>query len=177
MSSQVQQRIEELREKIREHDYRYYVLAEPVISDQEYDFLLKELEKLENENPDLITPDSPTQRVGKDLVKDFKPVVHMIPMLSLSNTYSEDELVEFDRRVREGLPANENVEYVVEYKIDGASVSLHYVDGKLVTAATRGDGVVGEEITSNIKTLRTIPLTIKKIISTEFTLNNIEVRG
>ena len=104
MAKSVQKRIEELREQIREYDYRYYVMAEPIISDLEYDMLIKELESLENENPYLITPDSPTQRVGTDLTKEFKPVTHIIPMLSLSNTYSEKELYEFERRVKEGLP-------------------------------------------------------------------------
>lgn len=174
--SSIELKIEQLRDQIREHDYRYYVLADPVISDQEYDFLLKELEKLEQENPGLVTPDSPTQRVGKDLTKDFNPVEHVIPMLSLANTYNEEELFDFDRRVREALPENEKVEYVVELKIDGASVSLHYVNGKLVTGATRGDGTVGEEITANVKTIRSIPLKLKKA-KTKFSLNDIEVRG
>src|SRR5690606_34500357 len=174
---QVERIIEELREKIREHDYNYYVLAEPVISDQEYDELMKKLEKLEAENPDLITPDSPTQRVGKDLTKDFKPVVHKIPMLSLANTYNETELFDFDRRVRDALPKGEVVEYVVEPKIDGASVSLHYVNGNLITAATRGDGMVGEEITNNVKTIRSVPLKLKKSKSIQYSLNDFEVRG
>jgi DNA ligase (NAD+) len=177
MAMQVQKRIEEIREQIREHDYRYYILAEPVISDQEYDALMKELEKLESENPDLITPDSPTQRVGADLTKEFKPVTHLIPMLSLANTYSEDELFDFDRRVREGLPSGEKVEYVVEPKIDGASVSLHYIDNYLNTAATRGDGVIGEEITNNVKTIRSIPLRLKRSTSDSYSFSNIEVRG
>ncbi len=125
----------------------------------------------------MITPDSPTQRVGTDLTKDFKPVTHLIPMLSLANTYNEDELFDFDRRVREGLPGSEKVEYVVEPKIDGASVSIHYIDGYLVTAATRGDGVVGEEITNNVKTIRSVPLRLKKNSSLPYSFSNIEVRG
>lgn len=173
----VEKIIEELRDKIREHDYNYYILAEPVISDQEYDELMKQLEKLEAENPDLITPDSPTQRVGKDLTKDFKPVVHKIPMLSLANTYNEEELFDFDRRVREALPQGETVEYVVEPKIDGASVSLHYLNGNLKTAATRGDGMVGEEITNNVKTIRSVPLRLKKSKSIPYSLSDFEVRG
>ncbi len=162
MSTRIEKKIEELREKIRQYDYEYFIKAEPSISDQEYDMLVKELEKLENENPELITPDSPTQRVGKDLTKEFKPVTHKVPMLSLANTYNEEELFDFDRRVREGLPKDEKVEYVVEMKIDGASVSLNYVDGILKTAATRGDGFVGEEITNNAKTIRSIPLRLNK---------------
>ncbi len=177
MPGKVEKRIEELREIIREHDYKYYVLAEPVISDQEYDALIKELEKLEAENPQLITPDSPTQRVGKDLTKDFKQVEHKVPMLSLANTYNEEELFDFDRRVRSALPEGEKIEYVVEPKIDGASVSLHYVNGYLQTAATRGDGTVGEEITANVKTIRSVPLKIKENKSIKNSLSDIEVRG
>ena len=177
MSSSVQKKIESLREKIREHDYYYYVLAEPVVSDKEYDRLYKELKKLENEHPELITPDSPTQRVGSDLTKEFKPVTHKIPMLSLSNTYSQKELFDFDKRIKDGLPENEKVEYIVELKIDGASVSLNYVDGILKTAATRGDGTVGEEITSNVKTIRSIPIILNKISSLPYELKDFEVRG
>ena len=177
MPVNIKKKIEVLREIIREHDHRYYVLAEPSISDYEYDKLIKELEKLEAENPGLITPDSPTQRVGKDLTKDFKPVSHQVPMLSLANTYSEEELFDFDRRVKEALPPNEKVEYVVEMKMDGASVSINYVNGYLKTAATRGDGTVGEEITTNIKTIRTVPLKLKKVSALPFNLDNIEVRG
>ena len=160
MSSTLEKKIEELRKEIREHDYKYYVLAEPSVSDEYYDKLVKELEKLENDNPHLITPDSPTQRVSKDLTKEFKPVAHKIPMLSLANTYDEQDLYDFDRRVKEALPPGEKVEYVVEYKIDGASVSLNYVNGLLNTAATRGDGTIGEEITNNVKTIRSVPLKI-----------------
>jgi len=177
MSASAKKRIEELREQIREHDHKYYVLAEPTISDQEFDLLVKELERLEGENPGLITPDSPTQRVGKDITKDFKPVQHQVPMLSLANTYNEEELFDFDRRVREALPEGEKVEYVVEMKIDGASVNLNYVDGYLKTAATRGDGTTGEEITVNVKTIRSVPLKLKKTKSTPYKLSNIEVRG
>lgn len=177
MNKQIEKKIEELREKIREHDYKYYVLYEPAISDKEYDKLVKELEKLEEENPDLVTPDSPTQRVGKDLTKVFKPVQHIAPMLSLSNTYNADELYDFDRRVKEGLPKGENVEYVVEFKIDGASVSLRYTDGYLKTAATRGDGFIGEEVTNNVKTIKSIPLKLKKHSSIPYSLDDFEVRG
>lgn len=175
--SSSKKRIEELRDLIRDHDYRYYVLAEPAVSDRDYDLLVKELEKLEEENPSLVTPDSPTQRVGKDLTKDFKPVQHQVPMLSLANTYNEEELFDFDRRVREALPEDETVEYVVEMKIDGASVSINYVDGYLQTAATRGDGTTGEEITTNVKTIRSVPLKLKKNGSVPYELKNIEVRG
>ncbi len=173
----IEEKIELLREQIREHDYKYYVLADPSIGDEDYDKLIKNLEKLENENPHLITPDSPTQRVGKDLTKVFNPVTHKIPMLSLANTYNEEELLDFDRRVREALSKDEKIEYVVELKIDGASVSLHFFNGYLNTAATRGDGFVGEEITTNVKTIKAVPLKLKKTSSIPYSLKDIEVRG
>ncbi len=172
-----QQRIEELRELIREHDYNYHVLAQPSITDFEYDQLINELIQLEKDHPQLITPDSPTQRVGSDLTKEFKPVQHKIPMLSLSNSYSEEELFDFDRRVREGLPNNETPEYVCELKIDGLSVSLRYINGRLNVAATRGDGTTGEEVTNNVKTIRAVPLIIKKPLSVKMKLTEFEVRG
>lgn len=177
MSSSVEKKIKELREQILKHDYSYYVLVEPVISDENYDKLVKELEKLENENTHLITPDSPTQRVGKDITKEFNPVKHKIPMLSLANTYDQQDLFDFDRRVKESLLESEKVEYVVELKIDGASVSINYVDGFLKTAATRGDGTVGEEVTNNIKTIRSIPLKIDLSKEKKYKLKNFEVRG
>ncbi len=177
MSSDIKQRLNSLKDEIRDHDYNYYVSADPVISDEEYDTLVNELEKLESKYPELITPDSPTQRVGKDLTKDFPHVTHKIPMLSLANTYNEEELFDFDKRVRNALPENEKVEYIVELKIDGASVSLNYVDGVLKTAATRGDGTIGEEITTNVKTIMTIPLRLKRDDSVSYKLNNFEVRG
>ena len=177
MSSSIEKKIESLRERIRKHDYKYYVLAEPSVSDKEYDRLYNELQRLENEYPELITPDSPTQRVGSDLTKEFNPVIHKVPMLSLSNTYSQKELLDFDRRVKDALPDNDNIEYIVELKIDGASVSLNYVDGRLKTAATRGDGTVGEDITNNVKTIRSIPIILNKINSYPHKLKDIEVRG
>ena len=177
MPGKIEKEIEELRELIRDHDHRYYVLAEPAISDEEYDKLIKKLEKLEADNPHLIAPDSPTQRVGKDLTKNFKSVTHKIPMLSLANTYSEDELIDFDRKVREALPERENIEYVVELKIDGASVSLNYANGYLKTAATRGDGFVGEEITANVKTIKSVPLKLKNLKSTPYKFKDFEARG
>jgi DNA ligase (NAD+) len=177
MPGKIEKKIEELREIISEHDYKYNVLADPVVGDEEYDLLVKELEKLESEHPELITPDSPTQRVGKDLTKDFKPVTHKVPMLSLANTYNEEELFDFDKKVRSGLSANEKVEYIVEPKIDGASVSINYVNGYLKTAATRGDGTVGEEITVNVKTIKSVPLRLKKPKSIKYHLNDFEARG
>jgi DNA ligase (NAD+) len=177
MSSPIEKKIETLRQQIRGHDYKYYVLAQPTLSDEEYDKLLKELDSLEKEHPELISPDSPTQRVGSDLTKEFKPVEHKIPMLSLSNTYSEEELFDFDRRVKDGLADGEKVEYLVELKIDGASVSINYVNGVLKTAATRGDGTSGEEITNNVRTIKSIPLKIKKDNSIPYKLDDFEVRG
>ena len=177
MASTIKKKIESLRDEIRKHDYNYYILNQPTIGDERYDKLVKELEKLEAENPELITPDSPTQRVSKDLTKEFKAVKHKVPMLSLANTYSEEELNDFDRRVREALPENEKVEYTVEFKIDGASVSLNYINGMLKTAATRGDGIVGEEITANVKTIKSIPLKLTNREKLPHKLNDIEVRG
>ncbi len=172
----IKERIDFLRNEINKHDYHYYVLSQPIITDFEYDQLYKELEKLEAENPQYITPDSPTQRVGNDLTKDFRPVSHTFPMLSLANTYTEEDLLDFDKRIKKDLNVNE-LEYVVEYKIDGASISLRYVDGKLITAATRGDGSIGEDVTNNIKTIRSIPLKINKDLIEKNDLKDFEARG
>ena len=170
MNENPKEQIEKLREKINYHNHKYYVLAEPEISDYEFDMLMNKLIELEKKAPELITPDSPTQRVGSDLTKIFNPVEHKTPMLSLANTYSKDELVAFDQRVKNSLDENEKIEYVVELKIDGVSASLHYENGYLVRAATRGDGKIGEEITNNIRTIRSIPLRVKE-------KNPFEVRG
>ncbi len=177
MPNPLRKRIQQLSDELKYHDHRYYVLADPEITDLEYDMLYKELERLERENPELVLPDSPTRRVGSDLENDFKPVVHNYPMLSLANTYNEEELFDFDRRVREGLPQSEKIEYVVEYKIDGLSVSLRYQNGILVTGATRGDGVTGEDVTANVKTIRSIPLSVDTIHFTNESDGNFEVRG
>jgi DNA ligase (NAD+) len=177
MTSAIEKKVKELRDKISEHEYNYYVLAQPVISDYEFDLLVKELEKLEQENPLLITPDSPTQRVGSDLTKEFNDVRHKSPMLSLANSYNEDELFEFDRRNREGLPSDEKIEYAVELKIDGASVSIIYENGYYKIAATRGDGVTGEEITNNVKTIRSLPLKLNDNLIQKYELQSFEVRG
>jgi DNA ligase (NAD+) len=150
------QRIEKLRETIRYHDRKYYVEDAPEISDHEYDLLMKELEDLEKKHPDLVTPDSPTQRVGGEPLKAFAQVRHEIPMTSISNTYSHKELEEFDARVRKLLPGEE-IEYVAELKIDGLAVALMYEGGRFVQGATRGDGTVGEDVTANLRTLRSIP--------------------
>ena len=164
-----EQRIEELRSQIRNHDHRYYVKNDPVVSDYEYDSLLKELESLEEQFPDLITPDSPTQRVSGEAVKEFTSVEHKAAMLSLDNTYSFEELGEFHKRVLKKIP---QCKYVVEPKIDGLGVALVYEDGMFIRGATRGDGRVGEDVTFNLKTIRSIPLSIE-----DKRLGNIEVRG
>jgi DNA ligase (NAD+) len=154
------QEIEKLREEIRRHEYLYYVLDEPEISDAAFDRLLNRLKALEAENPKLVTQDSPTQRVGGAPREGFPSVHHARPMLSLDNAYSEEELREFDRRVRE-LAGREKVEYIAEHKFDGLSISLQYEDGMLARAVTRGDGMTGEDVTLNIRTIRSIPLRVE----------------
>lgn len=154
------ERISQLSEEIRQHNYRYYQLAEPVISDFEFDTLLKELETLEKEFPDLVSPNSPTRRVGGDITKEFSTVFHRYPMLSLENTYSEGEVRDFDARVTRLL--GESCEYVCELKIDGVSISLIYEKGRLVQAITRGDGVRGDDVTVNVRTIQSIPLLIEQ---------------
>ena len=150
-------RIEALRAEIRQHDRLYYTEAKPVISDQQYDRLMDELRGLEAERPELITPDSPTQRVGERPLEGFEHVRHAVPMLSIDNTYSAEELREFDGRVRRGLGQAE-YDYVVDPKIDGVAVSLRYEAGRLVLGATRGDGQTGDDITQNLRTIRSVPL-------------------
>jgi len=152
--------IEELRRKIRYHDYLYYVLNQPEISDYEYDKLYRELKELEEKYPEFITPDSPTQRVSGEVVKEFKQVKHTSPMLSLDNTYSEKEIYDWAERISKYVPLKE-LEFIVEPKLDGLSCTIHYVDGKLHTAATRGDGIVGEDVTLNVKTIKSVPLVLE----------------
>ena len=171
------ERIEELRRLIRYHEERYYILASPEISDAQFDAYLHELERLESENPDLVTADSPTQRVGGRISAGFATVTHIEPMLSLDNAYSEEELRAFDDRVRRGLAAAGNpvdtVDYVAELKIDGVSIALTYVDGLLTRAATRGDGTSGDEVTASVRTVRVIPLRAGKAAPA----GRFEVRG
>ncbi|MGB8062598.1 MAG: NAD-dependent DNA ligase LigA [Candidatus Sulfotelmatobacter sp.] len=157
----VQKKIEALREKIRHHEYLYFVLDTPEISDQEFDKLTKQLKDLEAEHPELITPDSPTQRVGGKPREGFVKVRHSSPMLSLDNTYSEEELRGWERRVHE-LSGRRDVDYVCELKLDGMSLALTYEDGKLTRGVTRGDGSVGEDVTLNVRTVHSIPLAINK---------------
>src|SRR5712691_8359279 len=157
----VEAKIEALREEIRHHEYRYYGLDDPELTDAEFDRLMNELKKLETKNPELITPDSPTQRVGGKPREGFVKVRHSSPMLSLDNTYSEDELRNWERRVHE-LSGRQDIEYVCELKLDGMSLALHYQDGKLIRGITRGDGTTGEDVTLNVRTVRSIPLSIPR---------------
>ena len=152
----VEDKIKALREALEQHNYNYYVLSAPTISDREFDEMMKELQVLEEAHPEYADPHSPTQRVGSDLSKEFEQVVHKYPMLSLGNTYSEDEVKDFYERIARDL--NEPFEIVAELKYDGTSISLTYEDGRLVRAVTRGDGTRGDDVTANVKTIRSVPL-------------------
>ena len=165
------QRIEQLRHELHEHNHRYYVLNQPTISDQDFDFMMHELQDLEARHPELYDPNSPTQRVGSDLQKEFRQVAHRYPMLSLANTYNEQDVRDWYESVKKGL-AGENFEVCCEMKYDGLSISLTYVDGKLTQAVTRGDGVHGDDVTQNVRTIRSIPLTLHHQYPQEF-----EIRG
>src|ERR1051325_4131758 len=157
----IEQRLEELRKQIRHHEERYYIHDAPEVSDEEFDRLLHELERLEAEHPDLVTPDSPTQRVAGRPTEGFVTVEHIVPMLSLDNSYTEEELKAFDERVRKGAGLGDRpVAYVAEMKIDGLSIALTYESGRLVRGATRGHGR-SEEVTSNVRTIRAIPLALR----------------
>ena len=178
------ERVQQLTQELNEHNYKYYILSSPAISDYEFDQLLKELEALEKEYPQLVDMNSPSQRVGGGITKKFNTVPHRYPMLSLGNTYNKDELEEFDARVRKGvgiaanIPAagqaqlsfdapqadvkSEGIEYVCELKFDGLSISLTYENGELQRAVTRGDGTQGDDVTTNVKTIRSIPLKLQK---------------
>ena len=160
-----------LREQIELHNYRYYVLDDPLIPDVEYDRLMLELIELEKKYPELVTPDSPTQRVGAKPLAEFSEVTHLVPMLSLANAFAEDDMVAFDKRVREKLSVN-TVEYAAETKLDGLAISLLYEQGKLVQGATRGDGTTGEDVTLNVKTINAIPLRLRNKFP-----DRLEVRG
>jgi DNA ligase (NAD+) len=165
--------VEELRNILRFHEHRYYVESDPLITDGEYDTIFKKLEKFEAANPSLITKDSPTQRVGKGLIKNFPKVQHLVPMLSLDNSYNADDLLDFDRKVRE-LSGIENIEYCIEPKFDGASISLVYENDTLLRGITRGDGEVGDEITANIHQIRSVPINAKL---SSYGIEQIEIRG
>jgi len=164
----LEKRVEELNDLLHKYGHAYYVLDKPLTSDADYDRYLQELLSIEAENPDLIYPDSPSQRIGGEILKGFGKVVHEFPMLSLSNAFNDEELREFDKRVK--AAAGPDVSYICELKIDGLAISLRYVDGKFVQGSTRGDGTIGEDITASLKTIRTIPLRLKESVS-------IEVRG
>ena len=153
-----QKRIEQLRSELNQHNYNYYVLDNPVISDFEYDRLLRELEELEAAHPDLVTADSPTQRVGGKALDSFQQVVHRVPLQSLQDVFSPDELLDFDRKIREGT---DRIEYLVEPKVDGLSVAIEYRDGVLFRGATRGDGQIGEDVTENIRTIKSVPMRLE----------------
>lgn len=169
IEKKIAERAKQLREQLLDADYKYYVLAEPDIDDYTYDMLMKELQDIEEKNPGLRTPDSPTQRVGGQATNDFKSVRHDVPMLSLANSYDENDLFEFDKRIK-NLLKGEEYKYTCELKFDGIAVSLVYRNGLFVQGATRGDGVTGDDITNNLKTIRSIPLKLDKKI-------DIEVRG
>lgn len=167
-----ERRVEELREKIRYHDYRYHVLDSPEISDTEYDLLMKELRDLEAAHPELVDPSSPTQTIGSAPLEKFESYTHREPMLSLDNSFSEDDLLAFDARVRRGIGEEGEVAYWCEPKLDGLSLSITYVDGRLERAATRGDGLTGEDVTQNAKVVKGIPLVLREKFA-----GSIEVRG
>ena len=166
--NEIKQRIAELTQLLHEYGHAYYVLDKPIVPDSTYDELMQELIALEAANPSLISPDSPTQRVGGAVLEGFKKVTHQYPMLSLSNAFGEEDLRDFDRKIRQAI--GDHFSYVCELKIDGLAISLRYEEGRFVQGATRGDGQVGEDITSNLKTIRAIPLRLKEPVT-------IEVRG
>jgi len=164
---------QQLKDILRFHEYRYYVLNDPLIADYEYDSLYKQLLNFEAAHPELITADSPSQRVGNSLNQSFQTVAHLVPMLSLDNSYNAEDLTDFDRKARE-LSGLESMQYCIEPKFDGASISLIYENDQLVRSVTRGDGVEGEEITNNIKQIRSIPLTAR---FSDYGITQIEIRG
>lgn len=177
MAKNIEKDIEKLRQEIRYHEHRYYVLSDPEISDFEFDKLMRRLQDLEHEHPELVTPDSPTQRVGGQPAEEFPKVRHSVQMLSLDNTYSVEELKDFDRRVRE-LAGRTRVEYVGELKLDGLSMALTYEDGALARGVTRGDGTQGEDVTGNVRTIRSVPLRIDpKMLEAIGRPKRFEVRG
>lgn len=167
MKEKAQKRIQELTRIINQANYEYYTLANPTLTDQEFDKYLRELEELEKEYPEFAKENSPTKRVGGEVIDKFNKIRHKLPMLSLPDVFNEEEIRAFDERIKK---SGFEPEYVCELKIDGLSGSFHYENGELITGATRGDGVIGEDITHNVKTIRTLPLTLKEP-------TDIEVRG
>ena len=174
--AEAKQRIGDLRTEIVQHDYRYYVLDAPSVPDAEYDRLMRELQALEAEFPELVTPESPSQRVGGEPLEGFEEVRHATPMLSLANAFSADEIHQFHQRVIRGLEIDQ-VSYVAEPKLDGVAIALHYVDGRLQQAATRGDGTTGEDVTSNVRTIAAIPLQLEQREGSAAWPSSLEVRG
>jgi DNA ligase (NAD+) len=172
----VKEQIEELRRVIQHHNYRYYVFDDPEISDAEYDRLMRQLETIEQQHPEFITPDSPTQRVGAEPLKVFSSTTHTIPMLSLTNAMSQEEVRDFDERVKRFLKTESDIEYVAEPKLDGLAVELIYENGKFVQGSTRGDGFTGEDITQNLRTIKSLPLILLKQAILPFP-GRLEVRG
>ena len=157
----IRKKVQKLRDTISEHNYKYYVLDAPTIPDSEYDYLFDELQKLETQYPVLLTPDSPTQRVGGEPLKSFKQIKHRLPMLSLNNVFDDEGLLAFNERVQNRLEITDDLEYVCEPKLDGVAINLRYEKGLLVTGSTRGDGAVGEDVTQNVKTIEAIPLRLR----------------
>ena len=155
---EIKQRVGQLRQQLQKANYTYYVLNNPIMEDAVYDRLYRELEELEQQHPELVTPDSPTQRVGGEPAQEFQEVRHNIPLYSLENAFSLEELTKWQERWQRQVPDVESFEYVCELKLDGSALALTYENGILVQGATRGDGVTGEEITQNVRTIRTIPL-------------------
>ena len=176
-NSEINDRIKELISLINKYDYEYYLLAEPTIDDKQYDILFRELQNLEANYPELKMPDSPTQKVGGGTLKNFNQVQHTNQMLSLANTYSEEEIIDFDRRVREHLE-EQTYNYTCELKYDGVAISLHYKNGMLESGITRGDGTYGDDVTQNIKTIKNSPvIKVKEVIYNNVNIRNFEVRG
>ncbi len=166
-----EEKILELRRELNKHNHLYYVESKSVISDREFDIMLEELIKLEVKHPEFYSAESPSQRVGGAVTKEFKQVRHKYPMLSLGNTYSEEELSDFDERIRKSI--GDDFEYVCELKFDGVAIGLIYKNGKLVQAVTRGDGVAGDDVTENVRTIRSIPLEL----TAEDVPEEFEIRG
>ena len=169
--SRIQKRVAELRAGLEKANYEYYILDQPSIADEAYDALLRELTELEAKHPELVSPESPTQRVGAAPSTRCAPVEHAAPMLSLANAFDETELRAFDQRVRK-LLGRDDVGYVCELKIDGLAINLTYQDGKFVQGATRGDGLVGEDVSANLRTIRSIPLTLRQAMK-----GRVDIRG
>ncbi|MEK7804167.1 MAG: NAD-dependent DNA ligase LigA [Planctomycetota bacterium] len=179
MTSSIKEKINQLRSVIRHHDRKYYVENNPEITDYEYDILVKELQQLEQAHPELITPDSPTQRVGGEPLSQFTTIDHKIPMLSIDNTYSGEELREFDQRIKRmaDIDKQQDIEYVVELKIDGIAITLWYENGLFMRGATRGDGFKGDDVTANLKTIHQIPLTLESAGKGQHVPTVLEIRG